>query len=81
MLDPGLHEDSQLFFYLDDLKGMFSGDVDGVILERNGGKCTTELVCLDSRSAAACQIDESKRIGISTYPVYQSPIPTLHQKW
>ena len=47
LLDRGLEEDAQLDLDVDQLQCMFPGNVDGIILEGDGGEGATKLVCLN----------------------------------
>jgi hypothetical protein len=45
-LDYGFQKYTEALLDLDELQGMFSGNIDCIILEGNGGKGSTKLVCL-----------------------------------
>ena len=48
--EPRLHGQFEKYvealLEVDDLESMFSGDIDGPVVEGKGGKCTTELIDL-----------------------------------
>lgn len=45
-LNINFDENTKSLLNSDHLQCVFSGDIDGVFLQRDGGESTTELVCL-----------------------------------
>ena len=69
---------SQSLFEMDDLESMVAGDVYRAFDDGDCGEGSSELVDLSGCvSRLSCVLTPV----CSSHPVYQRPVPHLHQKW